>query len=131
MLKQITIALIAAVFIAACSSIDPSVPISHIVVEIQGKNNTANEHMTTVCKGFFMSPELVKDFYHNASLISEKGKNSRYEMLPCYATGTAYIYGIKYTWVIRSGGIGEFFNDQSRFTKICGKKCCDKIKKVC
>ena len=130
-MKRILTALIAAVMMAACSSIDKSVPISHITIEHQGKNNTNDQHMTSVCKGFFMSPERVKDFYDNAYLVAERGKNERYEMLPCFATGEAYIYGEKYTWIIRAGGIGEFFNDKHRFTKICGKKCCAKVKNVC
>jgi len=87
--------------------------------------------MSTVCKGFFMSPDLVKDFYTHAALIRDTSKNARYEILPCFATGTAYIYGEKYTWIIRAGGIGEFFNETNRFTKICGKQCCSKVKNIC
>ena len=130
-MNRILFAIIGLYLATACSSIDKSVPISHIDVEHRGKHNTQREHMAAVCKGFFMSAEKVKKFYDHAALIRDKGKNKTYEMLPCYATGSAYIYGEKYTWIIRAGGIGEFFNDKNRFTKICGKKCCNKVKNIC
>lgn len=117
--------------VAACSSIDKSIPISHIDVVYRGKNLDNRPQMASVCKGFFLSDKQVKAFYYNAARINEKEPGKKYEILPCYSTGTAYIYGVKYNWVIRAGGVGEFYNDKDRFIKICGKKCCSKVKRIC
>ena len=114
----------------ACSSIDKSKPISLIEVKYRGKNSDNRPQMPSVCKGFFMSQDKVQDFYRHASRINDS-ERQKYEILPCYAEGTAYLYGIKYNWKIRAGGIGEFYNESERFYKICGKQCCDKVERIC
>ena len=96
--------------ITACSSIDKSLPISHIDVLYRGKYQEQRPQMASICKGFFMTTKQVTDFYYNAARINEKEPTRKYEILPCYSTGTAYIYGEKYNWVIRAGGVGEFLS---------------------
>lgn len=115
----------------ACSSIDKNAPISQIVVAEIGKNPKDRPEMISSCKGFFLSEKQVKDFHSYASRIKEDIPNNKYEILPCYSTGTAYLYGEKYTWLIRAGGVGEFYNDNDRFVMICGKDCCKKVDRIC
>lgn len=119
-----------AVYLVACSSIDKSKPISNVEVMYRGKNTDDRPQMASVCKGFFISQEKVQNFYHHASRVNDT-ESKKYKILPCYARGTAYLYGIKYNWIIRAGGIGEFYNDSERFIKICGRQCCNKVERIC
>lgn len=105
--------------------------ISHIKVEVRGKQAEDRPTMISVCKGFSLSEKQVLDFFAHAASITELDPNSRYNILPCYSSGTANINNEKYNWTIRSGGIGEFFNDREKFIKICGKKCCSKVTNIC
>lgn len=118
-------------FVVACSSIDKSIPISYVEIITQGMYSPNRPEMESVCKGFFMSEEKVLTFYRNAALTHEKDVDKKYKVLPCFSTGVAYLYGEKYNWIIRSGGVGEFYNDHKRFVKICGIKCCSKIRGIC
>jgi hypothetical protein len=115
----------------ACSTIDKDAPISHIDVQFRGKNIDDRPQMASVCKGFYLSEQQVRDFYFNAAQIKDDDARESYELLPCYSQGTAYLYGEKYNWIIRAGGIGEFYNKHDRFVKICGINCCDKVKRIC
>lgn len=127
--EPVLLLLIAACF-TACSSIDKTIPISHVEVMYRGKSNEDRPQMSSVCKGFFMSHDKVQDFFYNASRVNDADRK-KYEILPCYAKGTAYIYGVKYNWIIRAGGVGEFYNDSDRFFKVCGKQCCKKVERIC
>ncbi len=118
------------IFPCACSSIDESKPISNIEVLYKGKNNTDRPQMSSVCKGFYITRDKVQEFYFSSARIKDTDRK-KYEILPCYSEGTAYLYGIKYKWIIRSGGVGEFFNDNDSFIKICGKNCCNKLERIC
>ncbi len=120
-----------AYFVTACSSIDKTIPISHIEVITQGKHYTNRPEMKSTCKGFFMSEKKVLAFFHHAALTYEEDTEKKYKVLPCFSTGTAYLYGKIYNWIIRSGGVGEFYNEEERFVKICGIKCCSKIRGIC
>lgn len=110
---------------------DPDKPISLITVIQEGKNNDNRPNMTTVCKGFYLTPGEVNDFYINASLVKETKDSNKYNILPCYARGTAAISGKLYNWTIRSGGVGIFSNENDYFVKICGINCCKKIPGIC
>ncbi|TQV85862.1 hypothetical protein [Aliikangiella coralliicola] len=123
--------LISAFIIVACSSIDKTIPISYIEILNEGKHYPNRPEMAEICKGFLMSAEKVEMFYHNAALTHEKDPGDKYKVLPCFSSGTAYLYGEKYHWVIRAGGVGEFYSDNDRFVKICGIKCCDKVRGIC
>ena len=105
--------------------------ISQIKVEVHGKQIESRPTMTSVCKGFVLSEKQVRDFFAHAASINEPESNSRYDILPCYSSGTAKINNQKYNWTIRSGGVGEFYNDKDKFIKICGKNCCHKVTHIC
>ena len=99
--------------------------------------------MAEACKGFYVSPEKLKDFFQYAALTHEERVNNNYEKLPCYSSGTAYLGDDEIQWVLRAGGVGEFKNlhhktqnnnqdqTQKSFTKICGVSCCDNVQGVC
>ncbi len=105
--------------------------ISHVQVEVRGKQAEDRPTMESVCKGFALSEKQVRDFFAHAASISEIEPNSRYNILPCYSSGTAKINHEKYNWTIRSGGVGEFYNDKDKIIKICGKNCCTKVTNIC
>ena len=133
MLKYIFTALVI-LNLAGCSSAivgDPGKPISLITVKHEGKYNEGRTDMATVCKGFYLSEKEVSDFYTNAARIEESDDTKKYDILPCYAHGTAAINGMLYNWVIRAGGVGQFYTENDRFIKICGKKCCKKVPGIC
>jgi hypothetical protein len=105
--------------------------ISHIKVELRGKNLEERPTMVSVCTGFALTEKQVLDFFAHAATIAEPEPNSRYNLLPCYSSGTARINNEEYKWTIRSGGIGEFYNDKDKIIKICGKHCCTKVANIC
>lgn len=135
-MKHLLFCIFIGVSLAACSA-GPSVTddhqltMSHVSVEERGKNLDARPNMVSVCKGFLLSDKQVLDFFEHAYYIKENTPDDPYKRLPCFSSGTAMINNDEYHWIIRAGGIGEFFNDTSRFVKICGKHCCDKVPGIC
>ncbi|WP_415226566.1 hypothetical protein [Psychromonas sp.] len=106
-------------------------PINRIKITQQGKNIESRPLMSEVCKGFFISPTKLIEFYNNAAITHEEQANNNYLKLPCYSSGIAYFGDEKFQWIIRAGGVGEFYNETKSFTKICGVSCCDKVQGVC
>lgn len=106
-------------------------PIDNINVIEQGKNQSDRKNMQKVCKGFYVSQEKFIAFYQHATIADETQINKRYKVLPCYSSGTVLFDGEKFNWIIRAGGVGEFYNENRSFTKICGIACCKKVAGVC
>ena len=123
--------LISFFLVFGCSTINEDLDISSISFESQGKNNDIRSEMTSICKGFILTQQQVTDFYFHATRIDDKSLTERFMLLPCYSSGTAYLYGKKYKWVIRSGGIARFYNNHDEFFKLCGKKCCLQVEGIC
>lgn len=117
--------------VVACSSIDKNAPISNIEFEHSGMNKANRPDMASVCKGFILTTQHVVEFYMHAETIREPDQMEKADILPCYSSGTAYLYGKKHTWTILYGGIGIFKNGDDTFFKICGKHCCKKVKNIC
>jgi len=115
--------------ITACTN--HQTPIDNIQITQQGQNIENRPAMHDVCKGFHINDSQVHDFFNNAKMIEQGALNEHYKKLPCFASGTVSLNGEHYQWIIRAGGIGEFFNKTNQFTKICGIKCCDKVQGVC
>jgi hypothetical protein len=105
--------------------------ISHVEINTQGQNIEQRPKMSEVCKGFHITSQKVASFYHYAKNIKEEEINNHYKTLPCYSAGIAYLGNEKFQWIIRSGGVGEFYNEKASFTKVCGVSCCDKVQGVC
>jgi hypothetical protein len=105
--------------------------ISSITIEQLGKPLADRPTMVSVCSGFLLSENQVRDFFKYANYIKESTPSPYYQKLPCYSSGTAKINEQTYQWVIHAGGIGEFYNDTDRFVKVCGKNCCNKVANIC
>lgn len=143
--------LIALSLLSSCSSNRPAGELSEITVLAQGKSIKQKPAMVAVCKGFYVTPEKLKDFFQHAALTHEEQVSSSYAKLPCYSSGTAYLGNDEIQWVLRAGGVGEFHNlenktqnetsddaqesaqekTQKSFTKICGVSCCNTVQGVC
>ncbi len=105
--------------------------IARINVDLKGAALSGQQNMTTVCKGFLLSHAQVRDFFIYAAYIKDADPENRYDILPCYSSGTALIDNIEYKWIIRAGGVGEFTSKDHKFIKICGKNCCHKVSYIC
>ena len=116
--------------IVSCSS-RPSDSLSEIIILEQGQNIAQRPEMAEACKGFYVSPEKLNEFFQHARPTHEQQQNSNYQKLPCYAAGVAYLADEKLHWILRAGGVGEFYNEEKRFTKICGVACCENVQGVC
>ena len=105
--------------------------ISRIKIQENGATISDRPGMTDVCKGFLLSKREVQDFFVDAMHVKDARSDGSYDILPCYASGTAMINNEVYKWTIRSGGIGEFENHNEKFLKVCGKGCCEKFTGIC
>lgn len=122
--------------LTSCASENDSLPgnnvaITHIQVQIDGATSKSRPNMAVICKGFLLSQNQVRNFFLYSSHAREIHSYDNYNILPCYAKGTALIDKKPYTWIIRSGGVGEFFNTKHHMVKICGQGCCGKVAGVC
>lgn len=129
-LKKLLIITLMVSGLFACSS-RPADQLSDITVLAQGKNIAQRPEMAEACKGFYITPDKLKDFFQHARPTHEQKENSNYQKLPCFASGVAYLADEEFHWILRAGGVGEFYNDEKSFTKICGVACCDNVQGVC
>ena len=102
-----------------------------IRVDSASRLNDGSAEMISRCTGFILSKKLVRDFLLNAERVDAGEADKYYRILPCTSTGIVRINQRKYSWIVRSGGIGEFYNDKDRFFMVCGKNCCGKVAGVC
>ena len=128
--------LVIATLLGGCSSQIVSVSkdgstIANIHVVAAGGNQPEQFYTANVCKGFLLTEQQVRDFFVYANYIDDTSADNRYDILPCYSSGTATINNTQYEWTIRAGGIGEFTSAHNRFVKICGKNCCSKVQGIC
>lgn len=135
-LPDVIAGLFALVLLYGCSThvvsiSDDGFTISDIQVMAAGGNEPEHAYTTGICKGFLLSEQQVRAFFVHANYVKDTAPENRYDILPCYSSGTAIINDAPYDWVIRAGGIGEFSNNSHRFVKICGKNCCDKAQGIC
>lgn len=135
-MTRVTRYLIIAVLLTGCAAgqVDKSehgLEIDRIHIDTTSKRADGSAEMITRCSGFILSKKLVRDFLLHAVRVKDDEVDKYYRILPCSSTGRARINQRKYNWVIRAGGIGEFYNDKDRFFIICGKNCCDKVPGIC
>ncbi|MDA7746070.1 hypothetical protein N8878_01910 [Psychromonas sp.] len=126
---QRTILFFTIIALSACSF--SREPIDDIKVIQQGQSSSTRISMKDVCKGFVVDEQKLKDFLTYSSVAENQESNTHYQLLPCFSSGTVYLENQQYQWILRAGGVGEFYNDNDRFTKICGIKCCNKVQGVC
>ncbi|PKF63482.1 hypothetical protein CW745_01130 [Psychromonas sp. psych-6C06] len=117
--------------LSACSSLWDFNDEPRFAILAQGKNIETRPKMAEVCKGFHVSEKTFNAFVEHAAVTHEETLNERYKALPCFSSGYVYLDEEKFNWVIRAGGVGEFYNENSSFTKICGVACCKKVAGVC
>ncbi|TYK65447.1 hypothetical protein [Colwellia echini] len=115
----------------ACSTNNNPNELTEVNVIAQGQSIATRPEMVDSCKGFFVSAEKLKSFYHYSSSTNEESISAKAKSLPCFVSGEAYIGDQKYQWILRSGGIGEFYNEHNTVTKICGIACCKNVPGVC
>lgn len=102
-----------------------------VAVTLQGQHIESRPKMAKVCKGFYVDDNKILAFFEHSAVAEEHELNPLYQQLPCFSSGTIEINNTQYQWILRAGGVGEFFNDNDRFTKVCGIKCCNKVQGVC
>lgn len=110
---------------------DDGYTIAKIRITENGVANKSRPNMADICKGFLLSRNDVRNFFVHAYHVGNDSTDASYDILPCYASGTATINNDAYTWIIRSGGVGEFYNKTNKIVKICGKGCCNKVSGIC
>ncbi|MCP4321101.1 MAG: hypothetical protein GY951_17015 [Psychromonas sp.] len=117
--------------LSACSSFWGFGDVAQFEIIDQGSHIVSRPNMSDVCKGFMVTEQKFDAFFEHANITHEEDLNERYKALPCYSSGITYIDDQKYNWILRAGGVGEFFNDNKQFTKVCGVACCAKVEGVC
>ena len=130
-IKAVQRILISCILLLITACANHQTPVENIQITQQGQNIKNRPTMHDVCKGFHLNKSQFSHFYHNAKIVEQDELSEHYKKLPCFASGTVSLNGEHYQWIIRAGGIGEFFNETNQFTKICGIKCCDKVQGVC
>ena len=105
--------------------------VSRIRIDAASTHLDGSPEMITRCSGFILTEKEVRDFLRHATLIREDVPEKYYRILPCTATGSLTFNRKKYNWVIRAGGVGEFYNTEDRFFAVCGKNCCGKVPGIC
>jgi len=134
-LNLLTLLLIA-VLSGGCSTQQVNTPntdmhFTNIAININGATNKLRPGMVNICKGFILSKQQVINFLTYATHVNWSLYDKSYDILPCYSSGHITLNNRRYSWVIRSGGIGELHSKRDKFIKVCGKLCCTKVKGIC
>jgi hypothetical protein len=136
MIARIMLCLVICALLGGCAGRSVAISndgfsIADIRVTSAGGKQPGQAYTTGVCMGFLLSEQQVRDFFVHANYIKDTRPDNRYNILPCYSSGTATINNASYQWVIRAGGVGEFTSTHHNFVKICGTKCCNKVEGIC
>ncbi|HHI92826.1 MAG TPA: hypothetical protein ENK04_04815 [Gammaproteobacteria bacterium] len=105
--------------------------ISDIEILTQGNISREESYFQDLCGDFRLTKEQVKIYYHESRLSNEQEVHDRFNLFPCYSTGTIRINGEKYMWKIRAGGVSNFYNENEMFLRVCDEKCCKRTKGIC
>lgn len=139
-MRSHTVLLLVFLFTTGCSATneaqhqllaEPTFELAEIEFRKQGLSPENRPYMKEICRGFRISENQVRNFFANADVINAAELNGDIQMLPCHSVGTIKLNDEKYSWVIRAGGIGEFYNDKNKFYKVCGKECCKNNPGLC
>ena len=121
-------------FVVACASAqvkNNSVTIDNIKILTQGNSIEDSDDMREVCKSFKLTKKQVLLYYLESKDSTEQEIHDSYNILPCNSTGTIIINNKKYSWIIRAGGVGTFYNKNKIILRVCDKKCCNTTKGIC
>lgn len=102
-------------------------------VEIITQSNSLenSDEMREVCESFKLSKSQVITYYYESRESTESEIHDSYNILPCNSTGSIMVNGEKYSWLIRAGGVGAFYNKSNSSLRVCGDNCCKLIKGIC
>jgi len=108
-----------------------NITINSIEILTQGNSIEDSDDMREVCKSFNLTKKQVLLYYLESRDSSEQEVHDSYNILPCNSTGTLIAHNETFSWIIRAGGVGTFYNKNKTILRICDKKCCDTIKGIC
>ncbi len=105
--------------------------ISKIDILTQGNSLEDTDDMREVCKGFQLTKKQVLLYYLESRESTESEIHDSYDILPCNSTGTISINGEFFSWIIRAGGVGSFYNKHKNILRVCDEKCCFITNGIC
>jgi len=108
-----------------------NIPINKIEIISQGNSLEDSDDMREVCKQFHLTKKQVLHYYLESRASTESEIHDSYNILPCNSTGIISINGEAFSWIIRAGGVGSFYNKQKTILRVCDKKCCKLTKGIC
>jgi hypothetical protein len=119
--------------LSACATQQPGegLTVTNIRIDTQGNSLEDSDEMRSVCAEFQLTREQVRIFARGSRPTSEAEIHDDFNILPCYSAGTASINGERYQWIIRAGGVGEFFNNDRKLLRVCEGKCCSLADGIC
>jgi len=104
---------------------------STIEITSQQNSTDATKLMKGVCQQFTLTDDQILSYFSEASVTNEQTIHDQHDIFPCYSTGKINISGDTYNWIIRAGGVGEYYNDKNKVLLVCKEKCCKKTKGIC
>jgi len=107
------------------------VVINNIEILTQGNSIEDTDDMREICKPFKLTKKQVLLYYLESKDSTEQEIHDSYNILPCNSTGTIIINNKIFSWIIRAGGVGTFYNKNKVILRVCDEKCCNKIKGIC
>jgi hypothetical protein len=104
---------------------------SEVRITSQGNSLQDSDAMRSVCSDFQLTKEQVLTYYRESRPSTEAEIHDSFNILPCYSSGSILIDGEQFQWIIRAGGVGEFFNEQKKILRVCEGRCCRLTKGIC
>ncbi len=105
--------------------------ISRIDILAQGNSLEDTNDMREVCKSFQLTRKQVLLYYLESRESTETEIHDSYDILPCNSTGTISINGEIFSWIIRAGGVGSFYNKHKNIFRVCDEACCKVTNGIC
>ncbi|VAW28007.1 hypothetical protein MNBD_BACTEROID06-110 [hydrothermal vent metagenome] len=105
--------------------------ISRIDILAQGNSLEDTNDMREVCKSFQLTRKQVLLYYLESRESTETEIHDSYDILPCNSTGTISINGEIFSWIIRAGGVGSFYNKHKNILRVCDETCCKVTNGIC
>lgn len=120
----------AVLLLASCSGTTDN-KYSEIKIISQQNSLEDTKLMKDVCQEFTLTNDQVLNYFNEATVTDEQTIHDQHDILPCYSTGSINISGDIYNWIIRAGGVGEYYNDKNKVLLVCNEKCCNKTQGIC
>ena len=105
--------------------------IGKVNIITQGNSLEDTNNMREACKSFRLTKEQVRLYYFESRESTESEIHDSYDILPCHSTGTISVNGEIFSWIIRAGGVGSFYNNNKNSLRVCDEKCCKSTNGIC